>query len=301
MPCYKPLQGFRGRDSTKNGKHKIVFNRANALADGNLPGVEVTVPCGQCVGCRLERSRQWAIRCIHEASLYENNCFITLTFSDEHLPSDRSLDVAHFQKFMKRLRKKYGEGIRFFHCGEYGEEFGRPHYHAILFNFDFDDKYHHKDLPSGFPIYRSESLEQLWPFGYSSIGGVTFDSAAYVARYIMKKVTGDEADDHYQGRKPEYTTMSRRPGIAKVWFEKFYQDVFPSDNIHVNGKQMRPAKYYDNLYEHMYPGELEKIKQKRKRSAKEFSEHTTPERLRVREKKKLLDIQRLVRPIEDVF
>ena len=131
MPCFCPLEGWRSKDRSSTGKRKIVFNPRDALRD-----MPVTVPCGQCIGCRLERSRQWAVRCIHEASLHEDNCFITLTYDDAHLPTDLSLNVSHFQKFMKRLRKRFGEGIRFFHCGEYGENFGRPHYHACLFTSD---------------------------------------------------------------------------------------------------------------------------------------------------------------------
>ena len=131
MPCYTPLKGWRSQERTESGKRAITFRLREGYAD-----MPVDVPCGQCIGCRLERSRQWAVRCMHEASLYENNCFITLTYNEDHIPSDGSLKKDHFQKFMKRLRKKFGAGIRFFHCGEYGAELSRPHYHAILFNFD---------------------------------------------------------------------------------------------------------------------------------------------------------------------
>lgn len=212
MPCYFPMQGYRSRSLTKNGKRQIVFSPKDGFID-----LKMTVPCGQCLGCRLERSRQWALRCVHEASLYDDNCFITLTYSDEFLPRDYSLDVSHFQRFMKRLRKRFGEGIRFFHCGEYGSQFGRPHYHAILFNLDFPDKVFLKEQ-NGQTLYRSKILEELWPFGHSSVGSATFESAAYVARYILKKVNGDAADEWYAAvdhdtgeffqRKPEYTTMS---------------------------------------------------------------------------------------------
>ncbi len=288
MVCYYPLKGYRSRTLTKNGKRSIVFNRNHGFTD--LP---VKVPCGQCTGCRLERSRQWAIRCTHEASLHENNCFITLTYDDEHLPYNGSLDVTHFQKFMKRLRKKYApKTIRFYHCGEYGSQFGRPHYHACLFGHDFEDKYLWKES-NGVPLYRSSQLENLWTFGHSSVGTVTFESAAYVARYIMKKVTGDDAQDHYQhldengefhDRLPEYTTMSRRPGIGKDWFEKFSKDVYPEDFIVLNNKKMRPPKYYDGLYEVKEPNEYQSIKRRRKLATSEHSENNTPERLRVREK-----------------
>ena len=118
--------------------------------------------------------------------MYDDNCFITLTYSNQHIPADGSLDVRVFQKFMKRLRKRFGDGIRFYHCGEYGSLLGRPHYHACLFNFDFPDKYLWKEN-NGQKLYRSPSLEELWPYGYSSIGTVTFESAAYVARYILKR------------------------------------------------------------------------------------------------------------------
>ena len=171
-----------------------------------------TVACGQCVGCRLERSRQWAIRCVHESQMHEQNCFITLTYSDEFLPENGSLQLKHFQDFMKRLRFHVGGGIRFFHCGEYGEENGRPHHHAIIFNHDFADKKVWK-TNNGVVLYRSKILEELWPYGFATVGCVSFESAAYVARYITKKVNGDMADSHYLGREPEYITMSRRPGV----------------------------------------------------------------------------------------
>jgi len=306
MTCYFPMQGYRSKFLSERGKRKVVFNPKEAL--GTEKSFQVTVPCGQCVGCRLERSRQWAIRCMHEASLYEDNCFITLTYSNKYLPKDRSLDVSHFQKFMKRLRKRFGEGIRFFHCGEYGSKYGRPHFHAILFNFDFSDKYFWEDR-KGFKLYRSPILEELWPFGHSSVGSATFESAAYVARYIMKKVTGDAADEHYWTSvdpvtgevfklKPEYTTMSRRPGIGKSWFERFGTDVFPKDEVVVRGKKLRPPKYYDSLYELYDPEDFERIKVRRKQNSRIFVSNNTPDRLDVRHKIKKIQTSRLVRNYE---
>lgn len=303
MPCYFPLQGYRSRSLNENGKRSVVFNIKDGYQD-----MPVTLPCSQCVGCRLERSRQWAVRCMHEASLYEHNCFITLTYSDEFLPRDGSLSVRHFQLFMKRLRKRFGDGIRFFHCGEYGEKFRRPHYHALLFNFDFHDKTFWKE-DNGHRIYRSVSLEELWPFGHSCIGSATFESAAYVARYIMKKVTGENAFLHYADvdyetgevineLKPEYTTMSRRPGIGKSWFDKFKSDVFPRDEVIVRGKKTRPPKFYDSQYELLYPDEMARIKGLRVSSAKAHAENCTPERLEVRRICKERQIEALVRNVD---
>lgn len=296
MPCYHPLKAFRSQDRT------IVFRETRNTVES------LTLPCGQCVGCRLERSRQWAIRCAHEASLYADNCFITLTFSDEHLPEDRSVDVRIFQLFMKRLRKQYGDGIRFFHCGEYGERFGRPHYHACLFNFDFPDKYFWRISPTKNRLYRSPSLEVLWPFGHCEIGSVTFESAAYVARYVLKKFTGPQADLHYEyidpltgqifDRSPEYVTMSRRPGIGKAWFEKYSSDVFPGDFVVMNGKKVRPPRYYDTQYEILYPFEMEALKHERYVNSLRFLDDNSVDRLRDKEHCQVAKLSFLTRPVE---
>ena len=243
----------------------------------------VEFACGQCIGCRLERSRQWAIRCVHEASLYEDNCFITLTYDNEHLPFDRSLCLDHFQKFMKRLRFKFKPRvIRFFHCGEYGENLGRPHYHACLFNFDFEDKKLFREK-YGVRLYVSEILQELWPFGFSTVGNVTFESAAYVARYVTKKITGDFAEAHYEGLKPEYVTMSRRPGIGTDWFKKFKSDVFPSDEVILRGKKLRAPKFYDRLFEVEDQSGFACIKAQRIAKGVDRADDNTYDRLRVKE------------------
>lgn len=316
MTCYYPIQGYRARSLNSSGKRSIVFNLKDGYQD-----MPLTVPCGRCVGCRLEKSRQWAIRCLHESQMFSNNCFITLTYSPEFLPTDGSLKLDHFQKFMKRLRKNYLgiesmiiDGveefpIRFFHCGEYGEKFGRPHYHALLFNFDFDDRVLHQTLPSGFKIYTSEKLAKLWPFGYSSIGDVSFESAAYVARYIMKKVTGDNADEHYSRIDcdtgelfkiaPEYTTMSRRPGIGKAWFDTYgLKDCYNKGFITVRGKKMFPPKYYDAQFEVVDPVGFEKLKFSRKKLLESKKDDNTLDRLRVKEKCKLSQLSLLKRNLD---
>lgn len=300
MPCYHPLKGYRSRETNPSGKRSIVFNVNQGYSDQ-----QVEVPCGQCIGCRLDRSRQWAIRCLHEASLYENNCFLTLTYNDENLPKDNSLQIEDFQKFMKRLRKAKGKNIRFFHCGEYGENFGRPHYHALIFNYDFKDKKKWK-INNGQTLYISEDLQKLWTLGHSSIGDVTFESAAYVARYIMKKMSGEQALHHYNTidyttgeilaeRRPEYVTMSRRPGVGKLWLEKYQTDVFPDDFVVVNGKKMKPPKYYSAQLESSDPDAYHWIKISRKLAAEQHEENNTRERLDVREyiqKEKLNQLKR---------
>lgn len=303
MPCYNPINGYRSKSVNNSGKRSIVFQLSQGYKD-----MPVSVPCGQCIGCRLERSRQWAMRCVHEASLYENNCFITLTYSPEHVPEHNSLVVSHFQKFMKRLRKKYSpQTIRFFQCGEYGEKNERPHYHACLFNFDFTDKLLYRTIRDT-KLYVSSTLDNLWPFGFSTIGDVTFESAAYVARYVTKKITGKYALHHYNTinsggeilaeRHPEYTTMSRRPGIGRDWYEKFTSDVFPSDYLIVNEKKVRPPKYYDRLFDQFDPTQHQQIKAKRAIHAKQNSVNNTLIRLNVRETIQLEKLKQLKRSYE---
>lgn len=237
------------------------------------------VPCGQCIGCRLERSRQWAIRISQEASLYEQNCFITLTYMDKYCPF--SLVLRDFQLFMKRLRKKYGNGIRFFHCGEYGDLNGRPHYHAALLNFDFPDKKLYYSS-NGFNYYLSESLSNLWPFGIHLISDLTYDSAGYIARYVLKKITGDAAVDAYKDKAPPYVTMSRRPGIGSPWIEKFLENVYNHDRVVVKGHECLPPRFYDEVLKANYPEWFDFIKEQR---AARFSDdlNNTLQRLNVRE------------------
>lgn len=293
------MTGYRSRIVSKNGKRPITFSAASGYLDR-----PVTIACGQCIGCRLERSRQWAVRCIHEAQLWPSNCFITLTYDDEHLPADHSLQVKDFQLFMKRLRKSLApKKLRFFHCGEYGEPtennnyIARPHYHAAIFNHDFADKTYWKKSPSGTDVFVSDYLADHWPQGWSAVGELNFESAAYIARYIVDKVNGDDADKHYNGRAPEYVTMSRRPGIASEWYKKYKGDVFPSDNIHVRGKEMRPPKFYMTMLEKEDSIQHENIKKQRIKRTLLFKKDNTLERLYVKEIVKKASISLLKRKL----
>ena len=302
MPCYKPLDAWRTTETTSNGKKAIAFKRS---ANTTTP---LTLPCGQCIGCRLDRSLVWAIRCVHEAQSHTQNSFITLTYAPEHHPTDGSLIKWHFQDFMKRLRKhSYPQTIRYFMCAEYGENFSRPHYHACLFGIDFPDKDPIRES-EGIILYNSATLDKIWGMGYTSIGDVTFETAAYTARYITKKITGKNAHDHYQTTcqhtgnlitlEPEYTNMSLRPGIGKQWYDKYKTDLYPSDfAIHKNRKIKIP-RYYDKIME-LEGGDLETIKRKRKQQARKLLKENTPERLAAREKVKLLKFKTLSRTFEN--
>ncbi|WNK13985.1 MAG: replication initiator protein [Microvirus sp.] len=206
--------------------------------------------CGRCIGCRLSRAQMWSVRCVHEAQMHENSIFVTLTYSDEFLPGP-SLLYVDYQLFMKRLRESVGP-VRFFMCGEYGEENLRPHFHALLFGVDFEDR---KSIGSN--LYTSATLEKIWGKGHCPFGSVTKDSAAYVARYSVKKVNGEAAKDHYSRVDsrtgeivdcvPEFGRMSLRPGIGYTWFAKYWRDVYAArDGVVVDGTTVTAPRYYDD-------------------------------------------------------
>ncbi len=228
---------------------------------------------------------------MHEASLHDCNSFVTLTYDDEHLPPWASLRVADFQKFMKRLRRRVSERVRFFHCGEYGDRFLRPHYHALLFGLGFPDAYRIEDSFGGHPQWMSPLLCEVWPLGRATVGEVNFESAAYVARYCVKKMNGkraekryrrvDETTGEYAQVQAEYATMSRRPGIGRGWIERFVSDVYPSDELIVRGHASKPPRYYDDYFKKRDPERFDQVRRDRVRGR--VSEDQTPERLSVRE------------------
>lgn len=281
VACYCPLTAYRTRQGG------VTFQRS-----ASLTGERLQLPCGQCVGCRLERSRQWALRCVHEKNLHYKNSYVTLTYNNDHLPPGGTLVKRDLSLFMKKLRNARALKVRFFGCGEYGEQNGRPHYHAILFNVDFPDKLVCGRNPRGDSLYRSGELDELWEKGFSTIGAVTFESAAYVARYCLKKVTGDRASEHYAvidgdgvvyDREPEFTQMSRRPGIGAAYYERFGAEVRAHDSVVVNGHEVRPPRFYDTRTERLHPGVWDMIRKKRKLKGLEFAHDNGPDRRRVKE------------------
>ncbi|AXQ65958.2 MAG: replication initiator protein [Microviridae sp.] len=276
MPCYNPLLAWRSNYvNPETKKRGITFQRASALTD-----LELKIPCGRCMGCRIKYATQWAIRCVHESLMHKQSCFITLTYDDDHLPVDGSLNPKHFTDFMKRFRKEISPiKIRFFMCGEYGDLLSRPHFHALIFGYDFNDKIEHQYRAQSI-LYTSKQLERLWPFGFNTIGAVTYSSAAYTARYATKKITGDMALSHYGGKTPEYVRMSRMPGIGQSYFEKHRTELFRNDNIVINGKKHPLPKYYNLQFTKL---ELEDLQRRRNKFFRSQESENTTDRLRTRE------------------
>lgn len=314
MGCDSPLKGYRNMETGG-----IVFKKSSCA------GEKMEVACGQCLRCRIDRSCMWAMRLVHEATLWEGlrgNSFVTLTYDDDHLPDDWSLRVSDFQKFAKRLRKKYGGTIRYFHTGEYGQycrhkitvdqcemcNVGRPHYHAILFNVAFGDL-RPIGCHNGIDYFTSDELRKVWQQGNVQVGEVNYETTAYVARYCMKKITGLASDTHYANVSddgelifvlPEYCTMSRRPGIGRNWFQKYSSDVYPSDETPIPGRGVVPTvpRYYDELLRQDNPELLEQVKKLRAAFKRHHPELFTPEKLLAKHLVKRAQVNQLKRSLK---
>ena len=309
MTCFHPIPAFYPLETDKDGKRYLLFGKKRyyrgvsskytlwmseltgfqgqfADFEPELPydypiyfnsdfspdGLNIKVPCGRCIGCRLDYSRMWATRSVHEAFMhdYYNNCaFLTLTFNDEMLNNSsfgRSLSKVHFRSWIKRLRKavysKYGKTFRYMACGEYGARHQRPHYHMIIYGFNFPDKKVWKyNRVHGTEViyYRSDFLEDIWrpaysseSYGFSVIGAVNFESSAYVARYVTKKLFGKKACEVYKDKEPEFLTTSRMPGLGFDYLNKFYKDIFNHNYVTLpNGYKAPIPRYYSTKLENI--------------------------------------------------
>lgn len=312
LSCYHPMLAYKKYDHD-TGKYKVVILKKDAsLSDEDFIRQQgelflnseygekvIQLPCGKCNGCRIDYSKNWATRCVLESTLYERNYFVTLTYDDEHLLSRcyrQNVEVDHvtgevtdqfdsvslnpddLHRFMHDLRqlfdRKYGEqGIRFFACGEYGSKSKRPHFHLLLFNCNLRDLNLYK-VSRGNSLFNSEDISKCWPYGFSVVGDLTYESCAYVARYMLKKVKGDPLYYERNGLIPEFVRMSRKPGIAKSYYDANSKKIYASDQIVIKtskgAKEVKPPKYFDKMYEADCPEDFERIKDVRVRKGESF-------------------------------
>ena len=302
--CTSPLKGFLN-GLTENGKKNLIitpytvdhieFDSSGRKHYVNEPmhyfpdslTEWIEIPCGQCVECRLNRSRQWADRCMLEAQYHKSNYFVTLTYDNAHIPKNEIIDsltgeIAYnatlvkkdLSAFMKRLRRAYeyaghDNNLRFYGCGEYGSTTLRPHFHVIIFGLELDDLQLYKVNFNGDRLYTSDFLNKVWKNGFVVVGDVTWQSAAYTARYIMKKHLGKDScfyEDY--NIEPEFTLMSRRPGIARDYYDdnkvKLFHDDFVSVPTHQGAKRIYPPRYFEKLFESDFP-ENDVLERKAKR------------------------------------
>lgn len=274
MTCFHPLRGLFYIDKATGERKFTCKSKEMRKVKASRSEFDLDrkqyIPCGQCIGCRLSKSREWALRCVCELSKHNGQAsFLTLTFDNLYLPPDRSVNRKFiqrwFKKFRERIRYKFGKEIRFYACGEYGSKLGRPHYHAIIFGFDFPDK-KLWSKKNGQLLYVSEFLAKAWHYGFHTIGQVTYDSCQYVAQYVAKKFTNSDPFKtwkHYGDREPEFHHMSRMPGLGAEWFASFFKDVYPHDEFVYHGKTMKPPKYFDYLLEKHHPEIFYEVKRVR--------------------------------------
>lgn len=220
----------------------------------------IFVQCGQCIDCRMLKSKEWAMRICLEALQHKENCVLTLTYNEDNL-GDNNLNVRDLQLFLKRLRKLVGK-LRYFACGEYGSKKGRKHFHIIIFGWQPTDTYFFCKDKKGTKLFRSPTIEKLWKKGFSSVGEVSYDTALYSAKYLQKS----QVD-----RKKAFITMSKKPGIG---FDSIKSDWLLSDKMYTMGKYMRLPRYFlDTLEKNGYSEEVQELKNKRLNSVisiKEF-------------------------------
>lgn len=245
MPtCTSPLRGWR--DPETGG---ILLNQS-VLGILGKP-MNISVPCGNCMGCRLARVAEWACRLENESLLHDENSYVTLTYNDDKLPSNSSLDKNDIQKFIKRLRKYLEpKKISYYIGGEYGDFSFRPHYHGIIFNYWPEDVEYIGLSKARKRMYSSEKLNGIWKNGYVTVGEVTFESCAYCASYVTKKIKGDETYQkaYYGMRDSENSWMSRRPAIGKRWWEQYKETAISFDSMVSRGHERRLPRYYRKLH-----------------------------------------------------
>ena len=234
MSCNRPIICYYADKLNESGKRPLVFNSKNRYRGGDPRYVNhVEISCGKCHGCRADTALMWSIRGYHESTLHDQNCFVTLTYDDDHLPSDGKIDKSHLQKFFKRIRKT--TKIRYLACGEYGSHTRRPHFHAIIFGRDWLDG---SQMVTD-KLYTHPHLVETWGHGLVSVAPVTMASICYVRGYVNKKI--DDTDT--------FNLMSRRPGIGHRWLDLYSDDISRTGLVSIEGKQYQVPKRYLQWHE----------------------------------------------------
>lgn len=230
MTCYSPSKGTLIDGLVKFGDYQ--------------DGSPIYLPCGKCTGCRTDLTKDWAVRCSHEAQMHTQNCVLTLTFNESNLDANKSLNKADIRNFLKRLRKKIKQKISYLYCGEYGDKFERPHYHVIIFGYNLPDRILLKKSDSGDEMYTSQILDSTWGVGHATIGTMSMASAFYVASYITKFVPTSERDSIYGERIPEFGHASKKPALGLNWLHKYNSDIFANDKVVIDNQNYRIPRYY---------------------------------------------------------
>lgn len=296
MPCYHPVPAWPDLSTGR-----WVFNPDSTRRD---LGGQVDTPCRQCIGCRIDRSSEWAMRCEHELKFHDESCFLTLTLDDEHFPTSQDDFVAKYVLGLKRIRR-HSPRIRTFGCLELGTHTRRPHGHLLVFGRDFSRDEPVSRGPNGDLVYRSNELDALWGLGHASVGELTRESAGYVARYVVAERSDRagpvlEAVPHPVSGEPVFlrpaAPWARSQGLGRAWFEQYGRQAIEQGAIVERGGVRRPIpKFYSKLAKQAFPtvgADAECIAQLR---ALEQAWNRTPERLAVRAEVKRAQLRTLKR------
>lgn len=290
MSCTTPKIAWQQQFTcvTTRKRHQPIFRDPgkHAMLRPDSIWQRLELPCRRCPSCRLEYSRQWALRGACEFQMHDKSSFVTFTYAPRYLPKSGSLIKSHYQKLFKRMRKA-GYEFSYMVAGEYGEKLGRPHYHAIFFGEDFK----RDSVPSSFtrsakmPLWENQKLTKLWGKGHVVIGSVSLASIRYVASYITNRFYGSEAAlaQHYGKRLPEFMQPSLKNPIGKRWIEKYTSDVFPRDEFVHEGRKMKPPAYFFRWLQKKDPSLALDISFRRSQYMKENSHKFSIERALARE------------------
>jgi len=219
---------------------------------------------------------------------------VTLTYAPEKVPEYGSLEPRDPTLFLKRARADWGSRLSYYLCGEYGERTFRPHYHVVLYGVPFMDR-DIIDVRHDAPVFRSDQLESWWKLGLCEFTGLTYGAARYVAAYVRKKVRQRDVPEHYTRVDPstgelvqlrrEYGVMSRRPAIGRAWIERNWRDVYPRDFVVMDGKELRPPRYYDKWMDENHPRVMMEVREKRYEELVELSAKQLESKEKVHEAK----------------
>lgn len=271
MACLFPLKGWK---SSTGG-----FTRVRADSPHGLP---MTIPCGRCRECRMAIARDWGIRAMHDVKAHtrtgSGSAFVTLTLDDTKVHDCVGLDPRMLKLFHMRANARLGGGLRYLSVGEYGDKNQRPHYHCIFTNKGFADRKWCANGSTGEKLYESKILNELWPHGYAHIGDVSYKSAMYVARYVLKKVSPELYGERYErivaGKQifvpPEFAVMSRRPGLGRPFYDLYKEELLANDSCIVDGHKSPLPRYYSNVFKAEDPDAYERLRKQRKRESVEY-------------------------------
>lgn len=296
MSCFRPVTAWKPLD----GGALVFSERKNCR--------EIKIRCLGCIGCRADHREAWALRNYCESKMWDHSYFLTPTYAPDHLPMHGSLVPSHMSDFIRALRRPSRLGaLRYFFCGEYGDRFGRPHYHALIFGPEIPDLRKVNSVYAKADVFRSELVSAAWPHGDVVIGRMSYSAARYVAGYVNKKVRGKAADEHYSrvddatGEivqiEPEFVRMSlgrgssARPGLGGIglpWLRKYWKDIYATghDAIIVDGSKKPVPRYFADQMDAILGAEsvlMDDVEYRRQKAAEQRADDNSPERLAVRE------------------